>query len=390
MLDDYQPMLLDRGVISTSFEITPEVYIDRVGFNQNYGTDILDIDPGSRQRNGEDQKTQKLVFGSYGGIVVFTEQNPNGRWFANGIHFNPRQVIYRHNGHRLSVDDFTAALTILREQVAKIQTKPSDSIHIVPGVHPKSNACWSTLEITADLADPDGQLGERVFKNPHYPKMKEGFRYRDGMVQIGSPDGPFKIKFYRKDKQLAKLLRKYRIAGVPRVFRVEIVLSQGKLLEHLGSPNNTRIIHETSRLVRFTPVDLIECHRRIVTRLQGCFQVIDGGAGKGEKMDKTGRFMAWVATRYNIPVAELLDLYKTQIGCSGETMGRQRRAANSMMTKISPLKFDKIFSDANFQRQPSIVIPELEATVAYRRQGVSALDIEMTYGEPLPFPIRHA
>lgn len=381
-------MLLDRGVISTVFEVTPEVIADRVGFNQKYDTNILDIDPGSRQRDGQDQKTQKLVFGSYGGIVVFTEQNPNGRWFANGIHFNARNVLYRHNGHRLSVEEYTVALTILREQVAKIQRMPDDIIHIVPGVHPQSHASWSTLEITIDLADPDGQLEERVFKNPHYPKMKEGFRYRDGSVQIGAPDGPFKIKFYRKDKQMAKVLRKFKVKDAPRVFRVEIVLSKGKLIEHFGSAKNTRMMNGHQRLVRFTPVDLIEFLRFIVTRLQGCYRVESEGC---KKKDKTASFMAWVATLHNIPLVELLDLYETEIGCSGETAGRQRRAAHSMMAKISPLRLDGIFSDASFQWQPGIVIPELEATVAYRRQHVmSALDIEMTYGQPLPFPIQHA
>jgi hypothetical protein len=62
-----------------------------------------------------------------------------------------------------------------------------------------------------------------------------------------------------------------------------------------------------------------------------------------------------------------------------------------MLATISPVRIDEIFSNASFQWQPSIVIPELEATVAYRRQHVmSALDIEMTYGQPLPFPIQHA
>jgi hypothetical protein len=71
-------------------------------------------------------------------------------------------------------------------------------------------------------------------------------------------------------------------------------------------------------------------------------------------------------------------------------MGRQRRAAYSMMATISPVRFEEIFSTANLQRQPSIVIPELEATVAYRRQYVmGALDIEMNYGQPLPFPLRY-
>jgi hypothetical protein len=391
MLNDYQPMLLDRSVISSVFEVTPEVFTDRVAFNNMHGTDILDIDPGSRHRNGEDQKTQKLVFGSYGGIVVFTEQNPNSRWFANGIHFNPRNVLYRHNGHRLSVNDYTVALTILREQVAKILRRPDDTIHIVPGLDPKSHASWSTLEITVDLADPDGQLEERIFKNPHYPQMKEGFRYRNGMVQIGAPDGPFKIKFYRKDKQMAKLLRKYQIKEVPRTLRVEVSLSQKKLMEHLGNPKNTRIINGTSRLVRFTPVDLIDCLLRIVTRLQGCFRVVDEGAVKGAQMDKTGRFMALVARFHDIPLTDLFNLYETGIGCSKETMGRQRRAAHAMMARISPVRLDEIFSATNLQRQSSIVIPELEATVAYRRQQVlSALDIEMTYGQPLPFPIQHA
>lgn len=380
-----------QGVICTVFEVTPEAISDRVGFNQKYDTNILDINPGSRHRDGEDQKTHKIVFGSYGGIVVFTEQNTNGSWFANGIHFNPRNLLYRHNGHRLSVDDFTVALTILREQVAKIQRRPDDIIHIVPGVHPQSKASWSTLEIAIDLADPDGQLEERVFQNPHYPKMKEGFRHRDGTVQIGSSDGPLKLKFYRKDKQMAKLLRKYHIKDAPRILRVEVTLSQKKLLEHLGKNDNIRMIDGKNRLVRFAPIDQIECLLRIVTQLKGCYPPIDGAAGKAKSMDKTGRFMALLATRFNIPLVDLFDLYETQIGCSGETKGRQRRAAHSMMAKISPVRFDEIFSDANLQRQPSIVIPKLEATVAYRRQQVmSALDIEMTYGQSLPFPIQHA
>ena len=382
-------MLLDRCIISTEFEVMPEVVTDRVAYNQNHGTDILDNDPRTRQCDGHDQKTQKLAFGSYGGIVVFTKQTTNGRWFADNIHFNPRHVIYRHNGHRLSVDDYTIALTILREQVAKIQTKPGDSIHIVPGVHPRSKAFWSMLEITADLSDPDGQLEERVFKNPHYPNMKEGFRYRNGMVQIGSSDGPFKVKFYRKDKQMTKLLRKYRIAGAPRIFRVEVAMSQHKLLEHLGSAINTKSIGGKDRLVRFSPVDLIECHRNIMNRLQGCFKVFDGGDLKG-KVSKTGRFMALVAEYYNISLGELFDLYETEVGCSKETKGRQRRAANLMMTKISPLNVDEVFSDAAYQQQPSIAIPGLEATVAYRQHVMSNLDIEMTYGRTRPFPIHFA
>jgi hypothetical protein len=388
MTDDYQPMVLDRCVISTHFEITPEVITDRVLFNEKNSTDILDNDPRSRQVAGQNQKSQKLVFSSYGGIVVFTDEVSNGRWFANRIHFNPRNVLFRHNGHRICIDEFTIALTILREQVSKILKRPADIIHIVPGLHPHSNSFWSTLEITVDLADPDGQLEERVFKNPHYPKMKEGFRYRDGTVQIGSPDGPCKIRFYRKDKQMQRLLRKHRIAGAPRVFRVELILSQGKLLEHLGSASNSRNIEGTNRLVRFSPADLIECFLRIVTRLQGCFRVASRSSDISK--DKTGRFMALVAKFHDIPLVDLFSLYETEIGCSDETMGRQRRAAYAMLATISPAGFEEIFSTTNLQRQPSIVIPDLEATVAYRRQYVmGALDIEMNYGQPLPFPLRH-
>jgi hypothetical protein len=187
---------------------------------------------------------------------------------------------------------------------------------------------------------------------------------------------------------MRKLLRKYRIAGAPRVFRIELVLSQGKLLEHLGSANNSRIIEGTNRLVRFSPADLIECFLRIVTRLQGCFRVASRSSDISK--DKTGRFMALVAKFHDIPLVDLFSLYETEIGCSDETMGRQRRAAYSMMATISPVRFEEIFSTTNLQRQPSIVIPELEATVAYRRQYVmGALDIEMNYGQPLPFPLRH-
>ena len=45
-------MLLDRCIISTEFEVMPEVVTDRVAFNQNHGTDILDNDPRTRQVSG--------------------------------------------------------------------------------------------------------------------------------------------------------------------------------------------------------------------------------------------------------------------------------------------------------------------------------------------------
>jgi hypothetical protein len=141
---------------------------------------------------------------------------------------------------------------------------------------------------------------------------------------------------------MTKLLRKYRIAGPPRIFRVEIAISQNKLLEHLGSAINTKFIGGKDRLVRFSPVDLIECHRNIVNRLQGCFKVFDGGDVKG-KVSKTGRFMALVAKYYNISLGELFDLYETEVGCSKETKGRQRRAANLMMTNMMRLAINQWF-----------------------------------------------
>jgi hypothetical protein len=57
-------------------------------------------------------------------------------------------VLYRHNGHRLSVDDYTIALTILREQVAKIQTKPGDSVGIWSlrsGFNPHTESCFGLI-----------------------------------------------------------------------------------------------------------------------------------------------------------------------------------------------------------------------------------------------------
>jgi hypothetical protein len=379
-------MFLDRCVITTWFEVTPEVFADRPGFNARKGTDILDIEPGSKQLNGKDVKTAKLVFGSYGGIVVFADQQPSGRWFAHNIHFNPRNVMYRHNGNGLSVKETLNALTFLRDQVFHILADLDDFIHIVPGLHPHSCAFWSVLEILVDLADPDGVLQNRVFRNPRFPKMAEGFRYRDGTVQIGAPGGPFTIKFYRKDKQLSRVLRKYGVEDAPRVFRVEITLSQYKLLEHLGHDRNVGIIDGYKRLIRFSPVDLIDFYQQAVRKLRGCFNVA-AADGNAASKDKLGRFMALVATQFDIPLDDLFDLYEGQIGCAGKTSGRHRAAASEMLASISPVALDQVFSDRHYQYQPAIVIRELEREVQSRRlEVVCDDDIWQVYGRPLPFP----
>ena len=355
------PMLLDRTIITTRFKINPEVFTDRPAFNSKHGTDILDSHPRSRQVGGEDQRTHNLVFGSYGGIVVSAEELGRDCWYATRIHLNPRNVLYRHNGKGVDVEDALIAFTILREEVSTILADPADIIHILPGLHPDSRAFWSLLEIPIDLYDPDGTL-EKVFRNPHYPKMGEGFRVRNGTVQIGAGDGPFKIKFYRKDKQMQKLLRKHRVKDAPRVFRVEVVLSQQKLLEHLSNERNVREINGIPRLVSFTPGDLIECHRRIVTNLRGCFQV-ESSEGSSNQKDKLPRFMALVATHFDIPLVELFDLYETKIGRGERTTTRHRDAARKALASISPVRLEEVFCERNYEDQPSIAIPELQRTV---------------------------
>jgi len=373
-------MLLDRCVITTSFRVNSEVFADRVTFNEKYGTEILESDRRSRQVDGHDRKTSKLAFGSYGGIEVFAVEISPGWWEARQIYVNPRKILYRHNGKGLSVEETLIAFSFLREEVACILSDPNDVIHILPGLHSRSRAYWVTLELAIDLRDREEILG-RVFRNAHYPRMSEGARYRNGNVQIGSRGAPLKITIYRKDKQMQKLLHKHQVTGTPPVFRVEVTLAGGKLLEKLGKQRNVQEIGGRPRLVRFTAADLIECHRGIVTRLQGCFKASSPGH-EVTKKNRLPRFMAHMAHRYEIPITDIFNLYESEICCGDRTSTRHHGAARKALEDINPLRLEEVFSEAAYYNQPAIEIKALEKMVNNRRMHrISPSDVEAAYGE---------
>lgn len=356
-------MLLDRCVITTSFRICREVFEDRIAFNKKYGTDILDFSPRSYQKAGREVKSCKLVFGSFQGIELFAEEIASDWWEAKNIHINPRKILYRHNGNGLSVEETLNAFAYLREEISCVLHNPDDIIHILPGLNPRSNAFWSVLEIPVDLYDKEDNLG-KVFRNAHYPRMSEGARYGNGNIQIGSRSGPLKISFYRKDEESKGLHRKYDAKEVPPVFRVEVTLSRGKLLEMLGNERNTQMIDDRQRLVRFLPEDLIDCHRGIIEKLQGCYKISSSEQGQKNRLP---RFMAMVANRCDVLLTDLFDWYELEICHGQKTNGEHRLVARKALAEMGPLRLSEIFTDEAYQRQPRIEIRNLEKMISDRR-----------------------
>jgi len=373
-------MLLDRCDIATSFPINPAVFVDRPAFNAKHGTDILESAPTSRQFNRSDHRSHRLAFGSFGGIDVFADEIAPGRWDATSIQLNPRKILFRHNGNGLSVDEALTAFSFVVEEVSHILANPKDKIHILPAIHPRSRAYWRRVEIPLDLHDLDGTL-RRIFRNPHFPNMSEGARYKNGNVQIGSRDGPFRIVFYRKDQKMQKLLRKYGVSNAPPVFRIEITLARGKLLEHLGKPGNVKLIGGHQRLVRLPPQDLIACHRDAVTQLLSCFKVVSAGTQNPGK-DKLGRFMAAIAYQHDIPLVDLFNLYEVEISCGARTSSRHREAARKAFAAMSPLRLEEVFTEDAYHWQPRIEIPDLERLVSNQRKTTPILpEIRQAYSD---------
>lgn len=368
--DDIQPMPLDRCTITTSFRINSAVITDTAAFRKQSGLELREFKPSIKTIKGEDLQRGTLHVGSYGGLSIYLAQSQDGRWRAKTIHINPGKILYGHNGRPLSETECLTAFSIAIDLLTPLLAKPGDAIHLIPGTSPDSEAYWSMLEIPMHLHDPDGSF-QHAFRNPSHPSIrKPAFRVEGESVKLGAPRGHLHINFYRKDLELADVIRKHNGPDVPRILRVEVTLRGKRLVKAFRGDGNTRMLNDNLRLINFSGNDLMAVHSRIVSELKGCYSLQRDASGKPDK-NKLGRYMAHVANQSPLSLDDQLDIYENRFGFGRDGKSRTRNAALEELSRLSPFSFKDVFSPEAYQNQPSIAIPELERYMQARRDNTA-------------------
>jgi hypothetical protein len=158
------------------------------------------------------------------------------------------------------------------------------------------------------------------------------------------------------------------------VLRIEVKLKGEKIKQYL--PDGVwKLIDGTSRLVSFRPPALQSGLLDVVTKFDGCYTRVPAANGE-DTNDKLGRMMGWVASQNGPSVDEQFDYYQKRflggsaVGSARNAKSILRKAARAEQSLLSSVKLEELFSEAAWDSQPVIEVPELEAMTQARHRGI--------------------
>lgn len=368
-------MPVDRLAFETDLPVSPELVVNPAAFLREAGLEFNDIDwkPALNYRPA----TLYINLLRKGTIKVKIVEVAPGEFVLRRVSFNPGKLFHHHNGRVLEMREAIEAFGILCEVLEALLKNPADACRLIPGCHPDSPSFWTEIEIVMHLFDPD-EVIIATLRNIRHPSIRKNASTFEGeSLTLGTRRSDIMINAYRKDLQMTEL-RRFAVADFPKVVRIEITLKKGKLLDYLGKAENTRRIGGELRLVSFTGTDLLDAHKTVVDQLQGLSPVtVDDNLPSD---NKAARFIGILSLRYNESVVALLDSYDHRFKPGAETLGRMRRFALDEISR-HPGVVPDLFSSANYENQPCLVVPMLEEPAYLQRVGPAVLkDIAKTYG----------
>lgn len=368
-------MPVDHLAFTTDLPVDPALVENPTAFLHKIGLEFNDIDlkPALKHR----PVTLYLELLRKGTIKVKIVEVAPGASVLRRVSFNPGKLRHRHNGRVLESCEAIEAFGILCEVLEALLKNPADAARLIPGCRRDSPSFWTEIEIVMHLHDPDEAI-IATLRNIRHPSIrKNASKFEGESLTLGTHRGELMINAYRKDLQMTEL-RRFAVADFPEVVRIEITLKKGKLLDYLGKAENTRRIDDQLRLVSFRGSDLLDAHKTVMDQLKGLSPVtVDDSLPLD---NKTARFIGILSLRYGESVVALLDSYNYRFKPGAETLGRMRRFALDEISR-HPGVVPELFSPANYENQPCLVVPMLEEPAYLQRVDPAVLkDIVKTYG----------
>jgi hypothetical protein len=287
---------------------------------------------------------------------------PGMGWEIYEIHYNPGSLLYGHNGHVLTEDEFLLALSRLLDVVTPLLSDPNEWFHILPGVHPQSQAFWHSLEIPFHLIDEDGQVLSAFVKAKHTDIHSNAYNNCEGeSISFANSTGELLVRLYRKDIKMKKKRRGSKSA--PGVLRVEVKLTGDKLAGYLSS-GTWKMIKGCERLISFRSDNLKCSHTAVMSKFSGVYSRLPKPNSTIDR--KMGDFMGWIFHKTDFPISPQVEFYRSRYSSESTVQSWRNTkcalmaAARKHLEELSPVNLDTLFNAAAWNLQPGVSVPKVE------------------------------
>jgi hypothetical protein len=280
------------------------------------------------------------------------------------IEFNPGMCLFSHNGSALLLREYFDALDVLAENLRPILLDPYDWIDLIPGLRSNGVAYWHYIELSLQIADPDGRVLSG-YRNVQGYRCDTPIRHWDNSIEIGRKGSNMQFSIYRKAFEMLahNRLSPEQLENEEDILRLEVRLMGKKLVKYFSNERNMEVIDGLMRLVRFYPQDCVEAHRASFSNLRGVYHSnvlpLETSTPKGQNAP-LGQLLARVALdpRTSLTFQNLRNQLQFYTGAPSDTIGDMSSAGIEEMSRLSSLMKEDIFSDAAY-RNPSSIISEM-------------------------------
>ncbi|WP_411844993.1 hypothetical protein AAFN60_13970 [Roseibacillus persicicus] len=336
----------------------------------------------------------KILCGPGDAIMLLAHKNEKGRLVATSVEVNLGKLLYGHNGRVLSEDDILCGISLLVELLAQLFNSRKLALSAVPGLVDTSKSRWTMLEITTHRNDPK-QVIFNALRQASYPRVRKKLVEASESIRFGGKRSSTAISIYRKQLEMASKYGASKVKKGGEVLRMEVILKNDALVKEFSSlqePAGLRTfdggVNKSPKdgLVSFTFQNLREVHQRVMSRMQGCFQL---PPKEGDRQELTGIFIARAFSAFpsqnEKTLHDLLDLYGETTNASADRMGRVRRAALKELESLgeTTIHFGEVFSEESYVNPPAVVVPKKErVTLATRAMTEVLPEVRLAYGSP--------
>lgn len=290
-----------------------------------------------KQSRSEDWKAASVLFGPNGAAMLKVKWE-NGCWMIDQITLNLPHWVYGHNG--LTIADHETFLNALQcyHEVASIFVKKTDVHRLLPGLGSNNPSYWSTIEFPVHVPDDGGRL-LRAWRSARHPSIESEPETRRGSVVLSGTH--LRIKAYDKEAQMWATKGAQRWEGLDPFLRLEVRFGRGMLGRYLGmardkiNPDTYRDTADDGPGVRggFSHATLRKAFEIAMSEVKGVF-VPD----TSKEAPIVPTLLAAISWSKEIPLQELVDLYRLQGGRAARTIKNHARQAAGLYAQQNGLR----------------------------------------------------
>jgi hypothetical protein len=284
------------------------------------------------------------------------------------IHLNPSKILRGHNGGTIQSDrEVALALTVVRHILAGVVEKPKQATRLIPGL-PGRSSYWASIEVAMNLRDPEGAVWAHM-QRMRTARIRKNALYFENTVCLKGTG--LELKCYDK---LAHLKGKNR-GRVPdvadnRVTRLEVVLKKDKMIAFDFIPKAERPSIQSfegkQKLVAFNLDQLKAVHRHYFSDLKAVYHAATKDGDKNNA--GFGAVLAAIAQKWDIPVPEMLDVYRQTAHKSESASRAMRGEIDRFMSASSVITAEQLLSDEAYLSQPAVVVEGVTGCEFYARR----------------------